>query len=1047
MTPPLAFPVVGIGASAGGIEALEGFFRGLPARPGLACVIVTHLSPERESHLHEILVHYTDLAVSVAADNQLVEPDHVYVLPADAVLGIERGRLRITKPNAGQRPRKPIDIFFSALAADQGEHAAGVVLSGGDGDGTLGVKAIKERGGLTLAQVANGHGPSHPSMPDSAIASGLVDFALPADEMGARLVEFARGLHLLNSPVAPIEQDEHGRALNEARQEICAILHNQIGHDFAGYKPRTFLRRVQRRMQVTQRDTAEGYLELLRQDPREVAALFRDLLISVTSFFRDAEAFEALAATVLPRLFEGRGANQVVRVWVPACATGEEVFSIAILLREQMDRLGTVPRVQLFATDIDEHALGIARAARYPGPLLDSISPARRARFFVPDGGSYVVAKEVRDLCIFSSHSVLRDPPFSRIDLVSCRNMLIYLGTKAQNQAIPVFHYALRPEGYLFLGSSENISQFTDLFAPIEKQHRIFRCRADATSGIRLPITLGTLRPGHAAEPALRRTTSGSLALRQAVEAQVLERFAPPFVVVNRDGDVAYYSAKTGKYLEAAAGAPARQILTMARKGLRLDLRTTLRQAIETGRPASRGGIAIEDEDADGRVQLVTLTVEPMRDRGDGEPLFLVLFADEGPLQNRAEALSHSHAVQDGAALRLEHELRETRERLQSLIEEYETALEELKASNEELVSLNEELQSTNEELEASKEELQSVNEELQTVNLELNSKVEALDRANDDLQNLFDSTDVATVFLDKDLLIRSFTPAATRVFNLLPTDRGRPITDLSSRFALPELGRDIAGILAGGAPLERRLDHDEDHAHYLVRLAPYRDGGRRVEGVVVSFVDVTGLTQAERHQRVLITELQHRTRNLLNVVQAIVMQTLGRDNTPRTLKDRLAALGRVQSLVSQSKGDEVDLAEVVHLELQAYAGEADGRVTVTGPPLTLGDGRVQILALALHELTTNAVKHGALKGEGGRLDIRWEVVSGASSPLLVLDWRESGVAMPPDVSRRGYGRELIERALAYTARAKTQLTFGADGVACRIEMPLAARPVVSGQL
>ena len=1036
MTAPPAFPIVGIGASAGGLEALEGFFRGLPERPGLAVVVVTHLSPERESRLHEILARYTDLPVQIAANDQQVEPDRVYVLPADAILGMKGGRLQMTRPNVGQRERKPVDIFFSALAADQGEHAAGVVLSGGDGDGTLGVKAIKERGGLTLAQVADGHGPMHPSMPDSAIATGLIDLALPVDEMGARLAEFARGLQMLDGIMTAKGPAGQGRELDEARQEICAILRNQVGHDFAGYKPKTFLRRVQRRMQLGQLDTVAGYLELLRQHPQEVNALFRDLLISVTNFFRDADAFEALATTVVPRLFEGRGADEMVRVWVPGCATGEEVFSLAILMREHMDRLSSVPRVQIFATDIDDRALGVARAARYPGPLLDSVTQERRERFFIPDGGSYVVAREVRDLCIFSPHSVLRDPPFSRIDLVSCRNLLIYLGTEAQNQVIPIFHYALRPSGYLFLGTSENISSFGDLFTPIEKKHRIFRRRLDTSSAARLPMGLGILRPGQAAEPPLRQTASSGAVLRQAVEAQVLERFAPPFVVVSRDGEVAYYSARTGKYLEAAAGAPTRQILTMARKGLRLDLRTALREAVETGRAASRGGVAVEDED--GRVQLLTITVEPLRDRDPGEPLYFVLFGDDGPVLSREEALGRSQAAPDGAALRLEAELRETRERLQSLIEEYETAVEELKASNEELVSLNEELQSTNEELEASKEEMQSVNEELQTVNLELNAKIEALDRANDDLQNLFASTDVATVFLDRDMLIRSFTPAATRVFNLLPGDRGRPITDLSSRFALPDLGHDIDMVLASGEPVERRLDHEAAKAHYLVRLAPYRNGDRQVDGVVISFVDVTGLTQAEAHQHMLIAELQHRTRNLLNVVQAIVMQTLGRDATPKALSERLAALGRVQSLVNHSKGDDVDLAEVIRLELRAYAAGQDGRVTIAGPSVALSLDRVQVLALALHELTTNAVKYGALKSETGRLQVRWSVELDADDgPLLVLDWRESGVAMPSDTSRRGYGRELIERALTYTTRAKAQLTFGEDGVSCWIEMPL----------
>ncbi|NOG72032.1 CheR family methyltransferase [Roseicella sp. DB1501] len=1031
-----AFPIVGIGASAGGIEALEGFFRGLPDRPGFAIVVVTHLSPERESRLHEVLARYTSLQVQIVTDDQPVEPNQVYVLPAAALLGIEQGRLQITRLMAGRRERKPIDIFFGALAVDQGEHAAGVVLSGGDGDGTLGVKAIKERGGLTMAQVADGHGPAYPDMPDSAIASGLIDLALPVEQMGARLVEFARGLPLLDGVAAATGRSEEAQDLDEARPEIYAILRSQVGHDFSGYKPRTFLRRVQRRMQVAQVDTVQGYIEMLRQEPQEVNALFRDLLISVTNFFRDAEAFEALATMVLPRLFDGRGADEVVRVWVPGCATGEEVFSLGMLLREQMDGLSTVPRVQIFATDIDERALGIARMARYPATLLDSVSPQRRERFFIPDGTSYVVAKEVRDLCVFSPHSVLRAPPFSRIDLVSCRNLLIYFGSEAQNQVIPIFHYALRPKGYLFLGTSENISGFGDLFAPLEKKHRIFRRRGDATQAVRLPMALAALRPGHVGETAMRRTVGNGIALRQTVETQVLERFAPPFVVVNRDGDIAYYSARTGKYLEAAPGVPTRQVLTMARKGLRLDLRTTLREAVETGRTATRAGVAVEEED--GRIQMLTLTVEPLQDRDRGEPLFLVLFADDGPSLGREEALARSQAAQDGAALRLEAELRETRERLQSLIEEYETALEEVKASNEELVSLNEELQSTNEELEASKEELQSVNEELQTVNLELNTKVEALDRANDDLQNLFESTDVATIFLDRRLQIRSFTPAATRIFNLLPTDRGRPITDLSSRFALPDLGSDIAAVFDSGEPFERRLDHEEARAHYLVRLAPYRNGDRRVCGVVLTFVDVAGLTQAEAQQRVLIAELQHRTRNLLNVVQAIVMQTLGKSGTPKTLTDRLGALGRVQSLVGQSKGRDVDLAEIVRLELRAYAAGEDGRVKVTGPPVALSYDRVQILALALHELTTNAVKYGALKGEAGRLRIAWQIEQQADGePLLVLDWRESGVVMPPNISRRGYGRELIERALRYTTQAETWFDCGQDGVVCRIQMPL----------
>ncbi|WP_277819204.1 CheR family methyltransferase [Teichococcus vastitatis] len=1015
---------------------MEGFFQGVPEQPGVAFVVVTHLSPGRKSLLHEIVGRYTRMPVQVAADGAQVEPDHVYVLPADAILSIEGQRLVIRQPEPGRRHRKPIDIFFSALAVDQGESTVGVVLSGGDGDGTLGIKAIKERGGLTLAQVPDGHGPEHPAMPQTAISTGLVDFALPADQMGGRIVEFARSQRLLDHMATDSRRSRDGEAAKEARREIYAILRNQIGHDFAGYKTNTFLRRVQRRMQVSQLNSLDGYLEKLRQDPQEVGALFRDLLINVTSFFRDEDAFGRLADTVVPKLFEGRGTEDTVRVWVPGCATGEEVFSLGILLREEMDRLNAVPRVQIFATDIDDRALGVARAARYPGAMLEGVSDERRRRFFIPDNGSFLLSKEVRDLCIFSPHSVIRDPPFSRMDLISCRNLLIYFGAEVQSQVIPTFHYALRPDGFLFLGTSENISQFDELFSPLDKKQRIFRRRAGSGSGIRLPLSVHALRPGQVAGKPRRPGLSG-LALRQSVEAQVLDRFAPAYVVVNHEGDVVYYSGRTGKYLEPAPGLPNRQLLAMARKGLRLELRTVFREALESGRTVTREGVAVDGDD--GRVQMVTLFAEPLRERDEGEPLFLVLFADEGPTLSRAEVAGRSHALQDGATLHLEHELRETRERLQSLIEEYETALEELKSSNEELISVNEELQSTNEELEASKEELQSVNEELHTVNADLNNKVDALDRANTDLQNLFNSTDVATLFLDRDLRIRSFTPAASRVFNMLPGDRGRPITDLSQRFSLASFGQELGAVMASGQPVERRVDDGSGQVHYLLRMTPYLNSERRPEGVIVTVMDVTSLTRAEARQRLLVAELQHRTRNLLGVVQSVAQRTLNDDERMDTFQQRLATLGRVQSLIAHAAQRSIDLGEIVRAELHAFAVPADERIRVAGPPVPLNMEHVQIVALVLHELTTNAVKHGALVHPGGRLRVEWFIRAvPEGGRCLVLLWQENGVPITAPPNRSGYGRELIERALSYSLDARTELSFGPDGVRCVIEMPLA---------
>jgi two-component system, chemotaxis family, CheB/CheR fusion protein len=1028
-----AFPIVGIGASAGGVEALEGFFGGVPARPGLAFVVVTHLSAERESMLHQVVRHYTSLPVHIATDDMRVEVDCVYVMRADAILTIESGRLRLRGVGASRREPKPIDVFFSSLAADQGELAVGVVLSGGDGDGTLGIKAIKERGGLTLAQAHDGHGPQYPDMPQSAISTGLVDFAVPAAEMGARLAEFARSLHLPGPP-------ERADDFEKARQEIYAILRNRIGHDFAGYKTRTFARRVQRRMQIRHIESLDGYVELLGQDQKEVGALFRDLLITVTNFFRDADAFQNLAAVVIPKLFEGRGAEDTVRVWVPGCATGEEVFSIGILLREHMDQLTAIPRVQIFGTDIDEHALATARFGRYPEAMLDGVSAERRGRFFVQDGASYIVAKEVRDLCIFSPHSVIRDPPFSRMDLVSCRNLLIYFATDVQSKVIPLFHYALRPDGYLLLGTSENVSRFGDLFAPIDKKHRIFRRREGGTPAVDLPIIIGK-RLGEAAVEVSRKSPLGSTALRQFVEANVLERFAPPYVVVNGEGDVVFYSNRTGKYLEAAGGMPTRQILAIARRGLRLDLRAMLHEAIETGTAVTREGIRVEGDD--GRVQPVALTIAPLSQRNGGDPLFLVVFNDQGPTLSQEEALARAPTTHDGNLVPLERELMETRERLQAVIEEYETALEELKSSNEELVSVNEELQSTNEELEASKEELQSVNEELHTVNADLSEKVDSLDRANSDLQNLFESSDVATIFLDADLRIRSFTPAVTQIFNILPGDRGRPITDLSSWLSLPDLAADIAEVFGGREAVERRIDHHK--ANYLVRVGPYRDGSQNIDGVVVTFVNVTSLTQAENRLRVLVAELQHRTRNLLTVAQAIVTQTLGKGAPVDAINARFAALGRVQGLVSHALDAEVELGEIVRLELQAHDVSDSRKISVEGPSVRLNFECIQAVALALHELTTNALKYGALKDGPGQLSVAWKVECNKGRLLLILDWRESGVAMPEGEQRQGYGRKLIEQALKFTLRARTELCFGKDGVSCRIEIPLAAPEI--GQL
>jgi two-component system CheB/CheR fusion protein len=1026
-----AFPVVGVGASAGGVEALESFFQGVPPQPGLAFIVVTHLSPDRESLLHEIIARYTDLSVVVAQDRAEVRPNCVYVLPADAIISVKAGHLELRKSSSRGRERKPIDILFSSLAIDSGEYAASVVLSGGDGDGTLGTKAIKEHGGLTLAQVADGNGPRHPSMPDSAIAAGFVDFALPVNEMGGKLAEFARML---------AETDDGDRAEaahSETRLEICAILRNQLGHDFSGYKSKTFFRRVQRRMHVTQSPSQEDYVQRLKDDPKEVAALFRDLLINVTNFFRDAEAFDKLRDLVIPKLFEGRGAEDSVRVWAPGCSTGEEVYSIAILLCEHMAGLSARPRVQIFATDIDDFALGAARAGRYPEALLEGMSPERRDRFFTPEGGSFVLCKEVRDLCIFSPHSVIRDPPFSRLDLISCRNLLIYFGPDIQNLVLPTFHYALREDGYLFLGLSESIGKFSDLFAAVDKKHRIYRSRETLGVAPRLPMTLRNHPslglPGHVGRQSAGATPGA--ALRQALESQVLERFAPAHVLVTREGDIVHFSARTNRYLELAAGAPTRQLMTLARKGLRLDLRSAFRESVESDATVSRQAVPVAGDD--GRLQMVDIVVEPLVERHGEDPLYVVIFTDRGPPLSVEEA-GRIPAAETGAALLLEQELRETKERLQSLIEEYETALEELRSSNEELLSVNEELQSSNEELEASKEELQSLNEELNTVNAELTQKIDALDRANSDLHNLFESTRIPTVFLDRNLVIRSFTPAMKELFNILPGDRGRPLTDLNSRLSLPGLVQDIQWVFDHAAVMEREISHPETSAHYILRIAPYLDAERHTEGVVITFLDVTRLAQAQAHQQTLIAELNHRVKNMLMVAIGIAQQTHKNASSPdaflETFIARLQAMARSYELVSRENWTETSLAELVRTELSPFGPE---RLAIDGPDISLKPKLALSLGMVLHELATNAGKYGALSAPTGQVSIHWSRIAGNPGDELDFRWTESGGPTFSKNAKGGFGLKLIEKETSYNMGGRADIDFRPDGLDAHITFPI----------
>jgi two-component system CheB/CheR fusion protein len=1029
------FFVVGIGASAGGVEALERLFGTMPADIEAALVVITHLGPHRETLLAEIIGRATKMPVVNATHGARLQPGHVYVLPPAHVLTLNGSELHLQRLESGHRERNPIDVFFSSLAKQRRESSVGIVLSGAGSDGTLGIKAIKEEGGLTIAQGQDGSGPAYDSMPLSAVASGLVDLVLPAEQIGAKLQQYVRSLRALDT-IAGDDKDRRSTQPDAgALQDIYAVMRKRVGHDFRSYKERTFIRRVQRRMQVGQVASMPAYIDLLRQDSDEARLLFRDLLIGVTSFFRDAESFAALETQVIPQLFENADAGDTIRVWVPGCATGEEAYSLALLLREHMQKIDVVPKVQVFATDIDEPALAVARAGRYPAPMLENISPERLKRFFRQDSQSYVLTKEVRDMCIFSAHSVIRDPPFSRMDLVSCRNLLIYFNSDLQDSVLPVFHYALKPSGYLFLGPAESISRHTDLFAAVDKKHRIFRRRATlAAAGIRV----STRVPGANAADIDLQVRDGShkeQRLRRHIEANVLDQFTPAHIVVEGDGSIIYYSARTGKYLEPQMGSPTRQIQSMARRGLRLELRTALREAVEKRQTIVRERVEV---DVDDRVQLIRLAVHPFA-QGDQEPLYLIVFTDLGrPLTREEAAQQHAHVDSDVPGL--EHELRETRDRLQATIEEYETAIEELKSGNEELVSVNEELQSTNEELETSKEELQSVNEELHTVNSELAGKVDELDRSNADLRNLFESTQIATVFLDRHLIIRSYTPAVTGIFNLIPSDRGRPITDIAHQVEDVDIARDIRRVLDEHTPLEQPVRLRGGKVFHLMRILPYRTTDGQIDGVLITFVNVTEVVAAEEQQRTLVSELNHRVRNMLQVVIGLANQTLHRSADLKQFETvfmgRVQSLARAYELVSRGGWHQVSVAELLDTQLAPFAPEG-GRYRAEGEPVLLTANAALAFSLILYELATNATKYGALSVPDGRVELAWRLEArDGGTPALVFSWREHGGPRVSEPTRRGFGSELLQRQLRYELNGKATMEFLEEGLQVTVEIP-----------
>lgn len=858
------FPIVGIGASAGGLAAFEAFFSGMPAAtdPGMAFVLVQHLAPDHKSILTDLIRRYTRMQVFEVEDGMVVQVNCAYIIPPNRDMAFLNGTLQLLEPTAPRGHRLPINFFFSSLAQDQHERAIGVILSGTGSDGTLGVRAIKGEGGMVMAQ--NPSSTEFDGMPRSAIATGMVDYELAPAEMPAQLISYvAYALGRTPRPVL-ISAPKTESAL----RKIFILLRAQTGHDFSQYKPSTILRRIDRRMAVHQIALIDDYVKYLQLTPAEVGSLFCDLLIGVTNFFRDPEAFLTLEKQGIPKLFEGKAAGTAIRVWSTGCSTGEEAYSIAILLWEHQEALKQSYKLQVFATDIDSRAIATARSGLYPASISANISPERLARFFTaePDGSGYRIHKGIRDMLVFSEQDLIKDPPFSKLDLISCRNLLIYMGATLQKRLIPMFHYAMVSGGMLFLGTSETVGEFDDLFVSLDRKSKLYQRKAGTYDTQRSSV--GRILSSNAStedafpQPVAGSVSSAKLSLRELTEQALLKYVAPSSALVNAQGDILYLLGSTGRYLELAPGeAGVNNILKMAREGLRRELKTSLYKAVGSSKIVHARNLRVK---TNGHFTMVNLTILPLSEGPAAAivaPLYLVIL-NESPVQNSAAGSSSESAMAenanlpviagtDGLALdanariaALSAELQTKEEYLQATNEELETSIEELKSSNEEMQSVNEELQSTNEELETSKEEMQSVNEELATVNAELQNKVIDLSRASNDMSNLLAGTGIGTVFVDHQLRILRFTPAASVIINLILSDIGRPVGHIASNLiGYSSLVADVQSVLNTLVPKEVDVQTTAGR-WYTMRILPYRTLDNVIEGAVITFVEITEMVR-----------------------------------------------------------------------------------------------------------------------------------------------------------------------------------------------------------
>ena len=845
--PVPGFPVVALGASAGGLDAFSTFFEHMPPDAGMAFVVVAHLDRTHVSVLPDLLQKHTRMLVRQARNGVPLRPNTVYVIPPNKEMTLFDGILRLEDAPDHARVNLPIDTLFRSLAADRGPAAVAVVLSGTGSDGTLGLKAIKEEFGMVMVQ--DEESAQYDGMPRSAAATGLADYVVSPDKMPELLIDYVRRASLRVGLAAIPSEGPPPTAL----QKIYVLLRARTDHDFSLYKRNTICRRIERRMNVHRIETMDDYARFLRESGREVGILFKELLIGVTNFFREPDAFKTLRDDILIKILEKKPEDYTVRIWVPGCSTGEEAYSLAILVREAMETLRRRFGVQIFGTDIDEQAIEAARIGLFPETIVADVEPERLARHFVKEeDGRYRIAKSIRETLVFAPQNVIKDPPFTKLDLLSCRNLLIYLSPELQQRLLQVFHYSLREDGVLFLGSSESVGQATDLFTAVDKKWRIFRRRpADiaAVSALDLRPLPGSLERARAPDTEPRDTgKTEELSALQLVETILRQTDAPPCVIIDEGCNIVYIHGRTGRFLEPAEGKAGVNILEMARPGFKTELSAAVRKAALHQEEVTHRGLRVA---FDGGHLFLNLTVKPIQEQPALQGLMMVVFEETTDrTEPSVEAPpAPSEPENEKTADELRRELRFVKEDLQTTIEELQTSNEELKSSNEELQSTNEELQSTNEELETAKEELQSLNEEASTVNAELQSRVDELSKAHDDMKNLLDSTDVATLFLDSDFRVRRFTPRLKEFVPLSGTDVGRPISHFASTLVDVDLSQRATDILDDLVPRESEVV-TADGRVWIMKIRPYRTTNNVIDGVVVTFSDISNKKREENAYR-----------------------------------------------------------------------------------------------------------------------------------------------------------------------------------------------------